>query len=144
MAGELNSPTPCFDTDSSPFAVDPGASATISNSREDFGELHATPNLFLKGVGGKVPVKGMGTLKWNLLDDTGKGHTMVIEQAYYVPEAPLSLLCPQQWAKQRATAKGTKDKPQFVTMASNAKLSWIKGKTTITIPYDQVSNLPIS
>ena len=79
-----------------------------------------------------------------IVDDTSKGHTTVIKQVYYVPEAPLSLLCPQKWAKQCAIAKGTKDAPKFITMASNAKLSWNQEKMTITIPYDQVSNLPIS
>ena len=78
---------PIFDTDSEAFAIDPCALATIWK----------TPNLFLKGDGGQVPIHGKGTLTCMIKDDEGTKQRMVIKDAYLVPEAPISLLsCPQQ------------------------------------------------
>jgi hypothetical protein len=134
---------PIFDCDSTHFAIDPGASATIGNRRSDFGELRPTPDIFLQGVGGKVPVVGVGTLTWEIIDDRGTRHCVTIKDAYFVPAAPLSLLSPQQWALQRLTEHGDKDNPHFMTTAHFSTLNWNYGQCVVTIPHDAIRNLPI-
>ena len=68
--------------------------------------------------------------------------TFIIKDAFYVPESPHTLICPQQWASQRSE-KDTCDNPHFVTKSSFSRLSWNNGKSTLTIPHDTKSNLPM-
>ncbi len=64
--------TMVFDTDSIPFAIDPCATATIVNSQDHLLNLRPVKNSFLTGVGGKIPVVAMGTLRWHVEDDSGQ------------------------------------------------------------------------
>jgi hypothetical protein len=90
-----------FDSDSIPIAFDPCATATIWSSKTEFTNLQPVKNTKLSGVGGSINVEGKGTLTLYLEDDLGKRHKEVIEDAYYVPDSPINLVCPQQWAAQR-------------------------------------------
>ena len=42
-----------------------------------------------------------GTLNLPFEDDEGEIHTFQIKDSFLVPDLPMTLLCPQQWAKQR-------------------------------------------
>ena len=55
----------------------------------------------------------------------------------------MTLLCPQQWAKQRELEFGWEDGAKFVTQGNFSKFEWNNGANVITIPMDNVSNLPI-
>ncbi len=132
-----------FDTDSIPFAIDPCATATIVNSKDHLLNLRPVKNSFLTGVGGKIPVVAMGTLRWHVEDDSGQIHQLKVEDAFYVPESPLNLLCPQQWAAQRMEIHGVEDDPYFRTNPSHSFLSWNGGQSTLTVPHDSSNNLPL-
>ena len=132
-----------FDTDSIPFAIDPCATATIVNSKENLTALQPVTNSFLTGVGGKIPVVAKGTLNWHLEDDLGRKHHFQVKEAFYVPQSPLNLLFPQQWASQRAVIHGIQDDPHFKTNATYSELSWNGGQSTLTVPHDASNNLPL-
>ena len=55
----------------------------------------------------------------------------------------MTLLCPQQWAKQREQEFGLEDGAQFVTKGNYARFEWDRAYHTITVPMDSFSNLPI-
>ena len=103
-----------LDVDSKPFGIDPMASATISNNKDKFLDLRPLAKTYLAGVGGKVPVEGIGTLLWHIEDNK---HEITIKDAYYCSQAPLRLLCPQQWASQREKELGPKHNTSFTTKA---------------------------
>ena len=80
-----------LDLDSKPFGIDPMASATISNDKNEFVGLRPLSKTYLAGVGGKVPVEGIGTLIWKIEDDLGIVHQVKVNDAYYCSQAPLRL-----------------------------------------------------
>ena len=133
--------TEALDVDSKPFGIDPMASATISNSKDEFSDLRPLTTTFLAGVGGKVPVEGVGTLVWDIEDDQGMIHKIKINDAYYCSQAPLRLLCPQQWAAQREKQFGPDHNTSFTTNAHYSRLKW--SEFTLTVPHDDKTNLPL-
>ena len=55
----------------------------------------------------------------------------------------MTLLCPQQWAKQREQDHGWEDGAQLITKGNFSRLEWHNSTSLITIPMDLESNLPI-
>ena len=55
----------------------------------------------------------------------------------------MTLLCPQQWAKQRETAFGWEDGAQFITRGDYTVFQWDNNNESITVPLDPSTNLPI-
>lgn len=82
------------------FHIGKNKSDFINLQKSGFINLQKINDVSLRGIGGDVSVPMKGTVKWKVQDDTGKTHEILIEDAYYVPEAPISLLCPRQWAQQ--------------------------------------------
>ena len=132
-----------FDTDSIPIGADVCASATMSQHKHLFTNLQPVEGVFLKGVGGKIRVEAKGTLHLNLQDDKGETQLFQIHDSYLVPELELTLLCPQQWAKQREDEFGLEDGAQFITKGSFSRFQWDHNLHSITVPMDSSSNLPI-
>jgi hypothetical protein len=131
-----------FDTDSYRIAVDPCASATILNNASLFKNLKPIRNTYLAGVGGRIPMPSKGTAVFYIEDDLGKRQKVVIKDAYYAPDSPLSLLCPQQWATQRTMLYGRSEGAQFVVTAKESRLVWDYGTRTKTIAFNH-SNIPM-
>ena len=130
-----------LDLDSKPFGIDPMASATISNDKNEFVGLRPLSKTYLAGVGGKVPVEGIGTLIWKIEDDLGIVHQVKVNDAYYCSQAPLRLLCPQQWAAQRENELGPEHNTSFTTKAHFSRLIW--SEYSLTVPHDDKTNLPL-
>ena len=130
-----------MDVDSKPFGIDPMASATISNCKDEFIDIKPLPKTYLEGVGGRVPVEGIGTLMWPIEDDLGMIHQIKVTGAYYCSQAPLRLLCPQQWATQREKELGPEHNTSFTTQAHFSRLQW--GQYRLTVPHDDKTNLPL-
>ena len=82
------------------ICVDTGASACISNNKEDFVSLDVRGCSMIQGIGSGLSIAGMGTLKWVLHDDDGQEVSLFVRDALYVPAVPMCLLCPQQIAQQ--------------------------------------------
>ena len=89
--------------DSDPFIVSVGnhASKTISNqSSHLISDFFPLPRQHIKGISGQIYIKGQGTSRCKIEDNEGRVHTQDIKEALYVPESPLSILCPQYWYQQ--------------------------------------------
>jgi hypothetical protein len=54
----------------------------------------------INDIGSGLPVEGSGLLKWPLRDDNNNEVDLYIQNALFVPKAPMGLLCPQQIAQQ--------------------------------------------
>ena len=84
-----------------------------------------------------------GTLNLSFEDDKGEIQHFQVKDSYYVPDLKMTLLCPQQWAKQREQEFGMDDGAQFITKGNYSRFEWDKALNTITVPVDSFSNLPI-
>ena len=92
-----------FDSDSFIIQVDDGASRSISNNKSHFESIEPLKITDPHGVTGPsgetVPIKGKGTLKWQIEDDDGVVHTITLKNSLYVPEFTSCLLCIQHWSQ---------------------------------------------
>ena len=70
-----------------------------NNTNHFIGLLKAINNRGFKSYGGVIKVRGEGAVKWKIEDDDGKIYSIIIHNVNYVPEAPICLLSPQQWAE---------------------------------------------
>ena len=76
-----------FDSDSHALMLDDGASACITNCKEDFVEPPKRVDRKVKGKKGHADATHRGTLKWYLQDDAGLVHVLIIQGAYLIPDA---------------------------------------------------------
>jgi hypothetical protein len=83
-----------FDTDSSQLLVDNCASASITNSLDDFVRALTKSNKCIQGINGLVTAIQVSTVSWDILDDQGRRHTIILPGTYYVPNSPHRLLSP--------------------------------------------------
>ena len=82
---------------SMPIVVDSGASLSLTPHFEDFVEPPNPCDLSdLHGLSGTTKVLGMGTVEWMVRDLYGAVRTIRC-QAYYVPQAKVSLFSPQRF-----------------------------------------------
>ena len=97
-----------LDTDSYEIAIDTYTSESVCKEKELFvGKIHSCRRLYIQGVGGKVKVTGVGTIKIRIVDDDGITHELLIHNVLYVPESPVNLLSPQRWSEQSNPINGT-------------------------------------
>jgi hypothetical protein len=126
-----------FDTDSKLIRIDNCASKCISPHLEDFiGETRETSKR-VKGIGGTI-VQGIrvGTIKWQIEDDEGVVHDLLLTNSYYVPSSPSRLLSPQHWAQ---LAKDNKPKPRGTWCATydyEIIVYWNQRKNKRTVKID--------
>jgi hypothetical protein len=118
-----------FGSDHERFCIDTGASACISDRKENFIKLQPVDNIKINGVGRGLPVEGVGTLKWPNRDNNQN------ELDIYVHNA-MGLLCPQQLAMQ------TQRPGHGFHALGHAGVLTVAGFSR-TIPYDPRSCLPI-
>ena len=95
-----HAPARQFDSDSHDLMLDDGASACITNCKEDFIEPPKCVDRKVKGIKGHADATDRGTLKWYLEDDTRLVHVIVIQGAYLIPDATTRILSPQHLAQQ--------------------------------------------
>jgi hypothetical protein len=119
-----------FDSDSFPILVDSGASYTITNDLNDFIKPPKESNITIKGYNGSGSKTKIGTIQWNIEDDKGRIHTIVLPGAYYVPDADMRLLSPQHWAQAKKDIRGT----SLTVFGDIMILKWDKLQYQKTIP----------
>ena len=96
-------------------------------------------NIYVKGVGGKINVKGYGTIKIQVVDDDNDLCDLVILNVLYVPECPMNLLSPQLWLE-------CTDKPERigeVTIGGMTVMFWDGKKFTKLVPHHPELKMPI-
>ena len=93
----------------------------------------------LNGINGTLPVKGVGTIKWKVLDDQGKEHDWLIKDSLYVPGLSMRLMSPQHWASQFHD----NERAWCTTFKNSVILHWNKNKFKKTIKLDGQQNVPV-
>jgi hypothetical protein len=78
-----------FDADLKRIRINNCASYSISNDVSDL----------VRGIGGSINDVKTGTIRWNIEDDQGQGHGIVLPGSLYIPSSPSKLLSPQHWAQ---------------------------------------------
>jgi hypothetical protein len=128
-----------FDSDSFDILVDGGATASISNDLNDFIIPPRKTKIRIKGFNGTSSEAKVGTVKWAILDDSGKRHILKIPGTYYVPSCPLRLLSPQHYSQQLKDHRGT----YSTNYGDQVVFVWDHSKNSITMPLSKSSNVGI-
>lgn len=126
-----------FDTDGFTIGIDNHTSKCLSPSLNDFISPITPLQAALKGISSTIPVKGSGTLQWDVLDDNGRIHKFIIQNALYVPGMSMRLLSPQHWAQHSNSVKA-----HCITYNNKCQLKW-GHKYVKTIHLDVHTNVPI-
>ncbi|KAL7570234.1 hypothetical protein ACA910_020658 [Epithemia clementina (nom. ined.)] len=97
-----------FNSDSTEFLIDSGASYHIWSNRRAFttyrnySKEEQDAEVVL-GITGPTTPKGVGQIQLRLEDDVGHIHQFTINDVRYLPQAPTNVLVPQMFAQQRAS-----------------------------------------
>ena len=115
----------------------------MSNKVSDFiTELKPAKNNKVRGTGGNLQIKGIGTLKWRIQDDMGKHHEIYINNALYIPYLQISLLSPQYWSQQAKDNAPQKNGTWCATYDNHCVLHWDQQRYTKTVQHDKRTNTP--
>jgi hypothetical protein len=128
-----------FDSDSFDILIDGGATACISNDLGDFISPPRPSKVRVKGFNGASSSTRIGTVRWSLLDDSGRRHTLQIPNTYYVHDCPMRLLSPQHYSQETNDLRGT-----FSTnFGDQVVFTWNHNRFKATMPLSGVSNVGI-
>ena len=132
-----------FDTDSEEIGIDNRCSACLSHKIEDFIDVPIETDKTIKGFGGaRVNNIMRGTIKWEWADDSGKNHSFVIPNSYYVPSGSVRLLSPQHWAQSQIKSKGKREKDIGCNTKHNEVIMyWNNGCDKLTVPISKRNNV---
>ena len=89
-----------FDTNSFPICVNNHASYCMANAPHLFEELVLSNVGTMDGVNNRLAVKEKGTFKFQIADDSGGVHIILIPNSLYLPKLEKCLLSPQHWAQE--------------------------------------------
>ena len=132
-----------FDSDSRVLMLDDGASVCITNDKGDFIELPTKVNHKVRGIKGHPKATYRGTIKWQVEDDTGPIHVMIIRGAYLIPEAATCILSPQHLAQQAGNHYPKEEGTGAITTTKNITLFWSQRQFTKTVPLDPTTNVDL-
>lgn len=124
-----------FDTDSVDIICDTGACAGFTHCMSDYISFRPA-NGSVKGLG-KHSIKGIGVVKYNIINDKGDLVTLTIRDVYFVPTLTKRLLSPQQVAAQHKK----NGLSQYVGDDNVFKLYWNSNVKSINLSKN--NNLPI-
>jgi hypothetical protein len=105
----------------------------MSHVASDFvGDLHET-TLAVTGFHGTKQCKVYkGTIKWQIEDDNGVIHDILISGSYFIPNGKHRLISPQHWAQSVHGSSNT----SCLTLHDRTILKWNDGRATKTVPID--------
>ena len=138
---ERTSPSGTFDSDSQALMLDDGASACITNDKDDFIEPPKRVDRKVKGIKGHANATHRGTLKWHIEDDHGLVHITEIKGAYLIPEATMRILSPQHLAQQADEHYPQVEGTGPLTTSKNITLFWAQRRFAKTVPLDPKTNV---
>ena len=133
-----------FDSDSYKLMLDDGASACITNCKDDFVEPPKDVDRKVKGIKGHADATHRGTLKWYLEDDTGLVHVILIQGAYLIPDTTTRILSPQHLAQQANDHYPKEERTGSLTTSKNITLFWSQRRFTKTVPLDPRTNVGLT
>ncbi|MGH3624340.1 MAG: hypothetical protein ACRDQ5_21565, partial [Sciscionella sp.] len=119
------------------IVFDTGATVAVTPNCADFISPMTSPpnNLVLRGISSGLPVQGVGTIRWYVVDDN-KQMKMIETEAFYVPEIPVRLVSPQSYMSGKSACN-------FTIFDNYSIFTWENG-STMTLPYHPRSRLPIA
>ena len=130
-----------FDTDSYSIGIDNRTSYSMSPSMNDFiTPIEPAKDLFIRGIGGLVKVQGKGTVKWNITDDDGFNHDIIIPGTLYVKGIQNRLLSPQHWSQTANDNFPKKRGTRSITYDDELILEWNQRKHSKSVPLDKITN----
>ena len=133
-----------FDSDSQALRLDDGASACISDDKNDSIEPPQRVDRKVKGIKGHAKASHRGTIKWHLEDNNGLVHVMVITSAYFIPEASTRILSPQHLAQQADDHYPSEEGTGAITTSKNMTLFWSQQRFSKTVPLDPKTNVGLT
>ena len=140
-AQDSNASPGMFDSDSQALMLDDGASACITNDKNDFTEPPRRVDCKVKGIKGHTKATHRGTIKWHLEDDNGLVHVMVITGAYLIPEACTRILSPQHLAQQAEDHYPKEEGTGALTTSKNIILFWSQRRYSKMAPLNPKTNV---
>ena len=133
-----------FDSDAQALMLDDGASACITNDKDDFTEPPKRVDKKVKGIKGHAHATHRGTIKWHIEDDRGLVHVMIIRGAYLIPEAPTRILSPQHLAQQADNHYPQEEGTGALTTSKTITLFWAQRRYAKTVPLDPKTNVGLT
>ena len=133
-----------FDSDSNVLMLADGASACITNCKEDFIEPPKCVDRKVKGIKGHTKATRRGTLKWYLEDDTGLVYVMIIRGTYLIPDVVTRILSPQHFAQQADYHYPKEEGTRSMTTSKNITLFWSQRQFVETVPLDPRTNVGLT
>ena len=122
------------------FAIDTATSFHVCKHKELFIDgIRKTKSIYLKGIGGRVKVKGHGTISVKVTDDNDQECNLRISNVLYVPQSPTNLLSPQLWSECSETPTGTGE----ITVGGTTILFWDESQHSMLIKHHEALKIPI-
>ena len=118
-----------------PIIIDTGASISLTPVVTDFvGAIEPADLDSLQGLSSKTKVCGQGTVHWKIQDMFGMVRTIAIK-AYYVPEASIRLMSPQQYFQEHKSGHAEFDGEEMAIHLPS-------DKGVMKFPFHKGNNLP--
>ena len=145
LLSNLQTPS-CDETPSGGFDIilDSGTTWNVTYSENDFIDTikPVSSNTTLSGIARALPVTGVGTLEWNVVDDSGQLRS-IRGTGYLVKDLKLRLCSPQSYFQEQMSKLDTEDGGELRIRGRNAVFQWANGQQ-MTVPYHARCNLPIA
>jgi hypothetical protein len=122
-----------YDSDAKVILVDNCCTASITNDINDFVTTPKPMRTNVEGYNGMTTATKIGTIKWNIEDDLGRVHIIVLPNAYYSPAGKYKLVCPQHWAQAVDDHFPKPNGTWCATYADRIVLHWAQGQYTRTL-----------
>jgi len=117
--------------------LDTGATISVTNCTADFvTPIRPVQHTTLQGIAAGLSIKGLGTVKYSVSDDSGTLQDLVIPDVLYVPDCPSRLLCPRQ------LLASTRDPTATMQVNGNGIVISFRN-SRITVPYHKRTLLPV-
>jgi hypothetical protein len=134
---------PGFDSDSFRIKVDNCCSSSFTNNLADIVGNPVPLLARVQGFGGSItPVTHRVTIRWELGDDSGVRHSIILPNSYYAPQGEW-FSSPQHWAQVAKDNYPALDGPCCITTGTHIKLLWNQRKSIKTVPLNPKSNIGI-
>ena len=124
--------------------LDDGASACITNDKDNFIESPKCVDRKVKWIKGHAKATHRSTLKWHIEDDNGLVHVMVIKGANLIPDAATRILSPQHLAQQADDHYPMEEGTGALTTSKNIMLFWSQRCFAKTVPLDPRTNMGLT
>ena len=129
-----------IDQDHYQFVIDTGTTFHVCKSKHLFVDnIKRARDIWIKGVGGKIQVKGYGSIKIRVTDNNSHECDLIINNVLYVPGSRTNLLSPQLWSESCKYKFGTGE----MTVGQLTILFWDNHRHTKMLPHHPELKLPI-